>query len=83
MLRESIETCNENDLSDPDYGPPETWGLWADRDQYEIGPDLDVDPDLYRGLAGEDEPIIDADDMMLDMIERMTLERETCTARFV
>ena len=37
-MTHDIEICNENDPSDPDYGPPETWGLWADRDTIELGP---------------------------------------------
>ena len=37
-MTHDIEIYNENDPSDPDYGPPETWGLWADRDTIELGP---------------------------------------------
>lgn len=35
----------EDDELDPDYGNPEEWGLWADRDTYEIGPNLPPDDD--------------------------------------
>jgi hypothetical protein len=35
----------ENDDSDPDYGDPNSWGLWADRDTYELGPNLPPDKD--------------------------------------
>jgi hypothetical protein len=54
-----VELANESDPSDPDYGPPETWGPWADWDTIELGPAffreecLD-DPDA---LCGEDSPL--------------------------
>ncbi len=79
-LADALAECPE---PGDEVGPPGTWGPETDLDIWELGPDLDVDPLDYHSLAGEDEPIIDAEDMMLDMIERMTLERETCTARFV
>jgi hypothetical protein len=56
MLRDDIELCNENDEADPDYGPAESWGLWADRDVYELGPGL---------------PLTDAEDLaLLRQVER-------------
>ncbi|HKM56589.1 MAG TPA: hypothetical protein VJY33_24505 [Isosphaeraceae bacterium] len=41
----NVEVCNESDESDPDYGEPETWGLWADWHVYELGPGLPVTKD--------------------------------------
>ena len=47
MLRDDIEICNEDDPSDPDHGPPELWGLWADRDTIELGPAFTREESLF------------------------------------
>ncbi len=84
-LADALAECPEP--GETIYSTPDEWPFWCDVDTWELGPDdyhdLVDDPDLYHGLVGEDEPIFDADDMMLDMLERMTLERETCNARWV
>ena len=43
-----VSDCNEDDTSDPDYNEPEEWGMWADRDTYELGPNLPPDEDTIQ-----------------------------------
>ncbi len=74
-LADALAECPEP--GEEIYSSAAEWPDWTDVDTWELGPDLDVDPDDFHGLVGEDEPIFDADDMMLDMIERMAVERET------
>jgi hypothetical protein len=46
LPQDDIEVC-ESDPSDPDYGPPESWGLWADRDTIELGPAFTREESLF------------------------------------
>jgi hypothetical protein len=64
MLREDIELCNESDPSDPDYGPPETWGLWADWDTIELGPAFFREESLFDEEPAPDPlPLTDQADL--------------------
>ncbi len=66
MLREDIEIRNENDPSDPDYNPPECWGLWADRDTIELGPAFTREESLFDEEPAHDQlPLTDEADILL------------------
>lgn len=66
MLRDDVSICNESDESDPDYGPPETWGLWADRDTIELGPAFTREESLFDEEPAPDPlPLTDGADIIL------------------
>jgi hypothetical protein len=66
MLRDDIEICNEDDPSDPDYGAPELWGLWADRDTIELGPAFTREESLFDEEPAPDSlPLTDEADLVL------------------
>jgi hypothetical protein len=50
----------ENDDTDPDYGSPESWPLWTDRDRLALGPASFGEKSLFDASGTSDCPPLPA-----------------------